>query len=40
MNRIRARRPNTRVKLAAPVFYGRIAFVYRTLWRRSLRAFR
>jgi hypothetical protein len=31
---------NTRVKLPAPVRGGRIAFVNRTVWRRSLRAFR
>jgi hypothetical protein len=29
-----------RLKLAAPVLEGRIAFVYRTVWRRSLRAIR
>jgi len=30
--------PNTRLKLPAPVVYGRIAFVHRTVWRRSLGA--
>ena len=30
--------PNTRLKLAAPVVYGTIAFVHRTVWRRSLGA--
>ena len=33
-------RPNMRLKLTAPVIWGRIAFVNRTLWRRSLGAFR
>ena len=32
--------PNTRLKLAAPVLEGRIAFVIRTARRRSLGAFR
>ncbi len=30
--------PNTRLKLAAPVLEGRIAFANRTLWRRSVGA--
>jgi len=34
------RAPNTRVKLAAPVLSGRIAFVDMKARRRSLRAFR
>jgi len=29
-----------RLKLAAPVVYSRIAFVHRTMWRRSLGAIR
>jgi len=32
--------PNTRLKLSAPVLEGRIAFVHRTVWRRSLGAIR
>ena len=32
--------PNTRVKLTAPVVYGRIAFVNVKVWRRSLGALR
>jgi hypothetical protein len=32
--------PNKRLKLAAPVVYGRIAFVNRTVWLRSLGAIR
>jgi len=32
--------PNTRLKLTAPVVWGRIAFVHRTVWRRSLGAIR
>ena len=32
--------PNMCLKLTAPVLGGRIAFVHRTAWRRSLRAFR
>ena len=32
--------PNMRLKLAAPLIYGRIAFVHCTLWRRSLGAIR
>jgi len=32
--------PNKRLKLAAPVLEGTIAFVNRTVWRRSLGAFR
>ena len=31
---------NTRLKLAAPVVYGRIAFVNVKMWRRSLGAIR
>ena len=34
----RVERPNTRLKLTAPVIYGRIAFVNVTVWRRSLGA--
>src|SRR2546425_6823061 len=30
--------PNTRLKLSAPVVYGRIAFVNLSAWRRSLGA--
>jgi hypothetical protein len=36
----RAWLPNTRLKLSAPVIYGRIAFVNRSVWRRSLGAIR
>ncbi len=32
--------PNMRLKLAVPVLEGRIAFVNRTVWRRSLGAVR
>ncbi len=32
--------PNKRLKLAAPAVYGRIAFVYVLVRRRSLGAFR
>jgi len=32
--------PNMRLKLAAPILGGRIAFVHRTVWRRSLGAIR
>ena len=32
--------PNIRLTLAAPVVCGRIAFVHRTVWRRSLGAIR
>jgi hypothetical protein len=32
--------PNTRLKLTAPVIYGRIAFVNVKAWRRSLDAIR
>ncbi len=32
--------PNTRLKLTAPVTYGRIAFVNVKAWRRSLGAIR
>ncbi len=35
-----ATRPNTRLKLTAPVNYGRIAFVNGLAWRRSLSAIR
>ncbi len=31
-------RPNKRLKLTAPVVYGRITFVNVTVWRRSLGA--
>jgi hypothetical protein len=31
---------NTRLKLSAPVIDGRIAFVNRSVWRRSLGAIR
>jgi len=31
---------NVRLKLPAPVLEGRIAFVHRTVWRRSLGAIR
>jgi hypothetical protein len=31
---------NMRLKLAAPVLDGRIAFAHRTVWRRSLGAIR
>ncbi len=34
-NRLVCWLPNKRLKLAAPVVYGRIAFVHRTVWRRS-----
>jgi hypothetical protein len=30
--------PNMRLKLPAPVVHGKIAFVNRTVWRRSLGA--
>ncbi len=33
-------RPNMRLKLTAPVLEGKIAFVTRTVWRRSLGAVR
>ena len=32
--------PNMRLKLTAPVLEGKIAFVNRTVWRRSLGAIR
>jgi len=35
-----ARVPNMRLKLSAPVLEGKIAFVQRTVWRRSLSAIR
>jgi len=34
------RLPNKRLKLAAPVVYGKIAFVNFAVWRRSLSAIR
>ncbi len=32
--------PNTRLKLSAPVIYGKLAFVNALVWRRSLSAIR